>query len=331
MPPLKVYTQIVFWVVVFFLYILLKEYPQRLSGAALICLVIQETLELALPSYSQNLLILPLLTRGRWWWGGLLYLVQLFLLVTCLPWLLNAVGFLFGAAFHVQDLVDWRKEHITFSMVAFTVIAACVKVALDRLVLEKERKESELRHLKAQLNPHFLFNTLNNLYGLSLTDARRLPALMLKLSDLLRYSLYETQQHYVPLQKEIDYISGYVELEQIRMSSGTDIRLEIEGDTGERYIAPLLLIVLVENAFKHLSASSGVQPFVHIGIGIEGQRLHMQVGNSVDPSYVPGKRKGGLGLNNVRQRLDLIYPGQYHFSTRRDPDRFEASLQIDLT
>src|ERR1700738_691929 len=121
--PGKVYTQLAFWMIVFCLYIVLKEYPERLSGWALICMVLQETFELAIPSYSQNLLILPFFQRRKWLLGGVLYLVQVLLLIYLIPYLLNAIGLIFHTLFHIEDIVDWRNEHITFSVIAFTVVA----------------------------------------------------------------------------------------------------------------------------------------------------------------------------------------------------------------
>jgi two-component system sensor histidine kinase LytS len=333
--PYKIYTQIVFWVIVFFLYILLKEYPQRMTGVTLFCLVFQETLELIIPCYSQNLLVLPLLKRRKWLAGIGLYLVQLIILINFLPYLLNWTGQLFAVLFHITDVVtNWQDQHFAFTMVAFTVMASLAKIGVDRLIRDKEQTENELRHLKAQLNPHFLFNTLNNLYGLSVTESKKLPGLMLKLSDLLRYSLYDTNLHYVPVQKEIDYLSNYVELERIRLSGNSDIVLSVEGDTTERYVAPLLMIVFVENAFKHFSAAKGEQAFVYIMLSVNEDELHLNVQNSVDPGFVPvplAKRKGGLGLENARQRLDLIYPGQYRLEINKNPDYFETDLIVELT
>ena len=331
--PAKVYTQLAFWSIVFCLYIVLKEYPERLSGWALICLVLQETLELAIPSYSQNLLVLPFFQRGKWLLGGLLYLVQVLLLIYLIPYLLNAVGLVFHTLFHVQDIVDWRNEHITFSVIAFTVVATFFKIGLDRLILDKEQKENELRHLKAQLNPHFLFNTLNNLYGLSVAESKKLPDLMLKLSELLRYSLYDTIQNYVALEKELNYISNYVELERIRLSEKTDIVLEMTGDFSEQYIAPLMLIVFIENSFKHFSIARDRQAFVHISIDLMNDVLHMKTSNSVDLDYVPQRKvsRGGIGLKNVRQRLDLIYPRKHTLAIRQEIAHFEVELTINLS
>jgi LytS/YehU family sensor histidine kinase len=318
---------------VFCLYIILKEYPQRLTGSALICLVLQETLELAIPAYSQNFLILPIFRRGKWLLASLLYLVQVLTLIFLIPYILNGIGFLFKALLKVQDTVDWRNEHITFSVIAFTIIGTVFKMATDKLILDKQTRENELRHLKGQLNPHFLFNTLNNLYGLSVAESKKLPDLMLKLSDLLRYSLYDTAQDYVPLQKELDYIVNYVELERIRLSDKTRITVDIQGDTREQYIAPLLLIIFIENCFKHFSTPRDKQGFVNISLASRDGRLHMSVNNSLDPAYVPAEnrqRKGGLGLKNVKQRLDLIYPYKHTLQITRDPEWFEVNLQIDL-
>jgi two-component system, LytTR family, sensor histidine kinase LytS len=332
--PYKVITQIVFWVLVFILYILLKEYPQRMSGMTLFCLVLQEVLELAIPCYTQNLLILPFFKRRQWLPAIFLYLVQLVILVFGIPYVLNAIGWVFKTGLHLTDVVDWRGEHIAFSVVAFTVIASLTKLGLDRLILDKTQKENELRHLKAQLNPHFLFNTLNNLYGLSVAESKQLPGLMLKLSDLLRYSLYDTTAHYVALQKEIDYLENYIELERIRLSGDASISFEIRGNAEGRFIAPLLMIVFLENAFKHFSAKKGEKAFIRIELSIKDDKLQLDVSNSIDPGFAPvptQKRSGGLGLENVRQRLNLLYQGQYHLTINKDRDIFATRLVIELT
>ncbi|RZK08560.1 MAG: histidine kinase, partial [Flavobacterium sp.] len=311
--PYKIYTHIVFWLMVSFAIIFFKEYPERMTGLTMICLVVQVTLEFMIPCYSQNLLVMPFFKRYGWLRGIAAYLLQIGLLIFLLPYVLNAVGMLFP----ITDRVDWRDEHVTFSVVTFTLIATIYKVALDGLIMDKKQKENELMHLKAQLNPHFLFNTLNNLYGLSVAESKKLPGLMLRLSELLRYSLYDTNQSYVPLKKELDYITNYIELERIRLSDKTDIKLEASGSCTDQYIAPLLLIIFIENGFKHISHASGQQPYVHVLFGLNHKRLKLEVKNSIDPDYtsIKSELKEGLGLNNVKQRLDLIYPQQYSLST----------------
>lgn len=326
--PYKIYTHVLFWLMVSFAIIFFKEYPERMTGLTMICLVLQVTLEFVIPCYSQNLLVVPFFKRHGWYWGTAAYLVQIGLLILLLPYILNAVGMLFP----ITDRVDWRNEHVTFSVVTFTLIATIYKVALDGLILDKMRKENELMHLKAQLNPHFLFNTLNNLYGLSVAESKELPGLMLRLSELLRYSLYDTNQSHVPLKKELEYITNYVELERIRLSDKTDIKMEVSGSYTDQYIAPLLLIIFIENGFKHFSQARDQQPYVHILFRLTNNRLQLDIKNSIDPDYTASKNesKEGLGLNNVKQRLDLIYPGKYSLSTAGENDRFDVKLEIEL-
>jgi hypothetical protein len=300
-----------------------------MTGLTMICLVLQATVEIIIPCYSQNLLVVPFFKKRGWLLGTTAYLLQVVLLIFLLPYILNAIGMLFP----ITDRVDWRNEHIAFSMVAFTVVATVFKLALDGIILDKQRKENELRHLKAQLNPHFLFNTLNNLYGLSVAESKKLPGLMLRLSELLRYSLYDTNQSYVPVKKELDYISNYVELEKIRLSDKIDIKMEVSGNYTDLHIAPLLLIIFIENSFKHFFASKDTQPYVHIVFTLNNDLLQLNIKNSVCPYYIAVKNesKEGLGLNNVKQRLDLIYPGKHSLIIIQEGTFFEVKLEIDLS
>jgi two-component system, LytTR family, sensor histidine kinase LytS len=330
----KLYTQGVFWLMVFILYIILKEYPRNVTGIVSICIVLQETLELAIPCYSQNLLILPFFKRRKWVIGIILYVVQIILLIWLLPYILNMIGFIFAKLFHMQSRVDWTQEHIAFSVVAFTIVATAFKIALDKLMRDKEQKEAELKHLKAQLNPHFLFNTLNNLYGLSVVESKKLPELMLKLSDLLRYTLYETNQTYVSLQKELTYITNYVELEKIRLGDKTWVEFDIEGDFSDQSIAPLLLIVFIENGFKHYSAPRNQRSFVQIHFRLQDQVLHLRVRNSLDALLFNERKspqRGGIGLANTRQRLGLLYPQKHTLLVAHEQEYYEVDLKINLS
>jgi two-component system sensor histidine kinase LytS len=327
--PYRFYTHIVFWLMVSFAIIFLKEYPERMTGLTAICLVLQVILEFMIPCYTQNFLVVPFFKKHGLFWGTAAYLLEIGLLIFLLPFILNAVGMLFP----ITDRVDWRNEHIAFSVVTFTLIATIYKVALDGLILDKKQKENELRHLKAQLNPHFLFNTLNNLYGLSVAESKKLPGLMLRLSELLRYSLYDTNQSFVPLKKELDYITNYVELEKIRLSDKTDIKMDVSGSYTDQDIAPLLLIIFIENAFKHFSQAKNRPPFVHIVFRLNNKLLQLDIKNSIDPDYteVKGESKGGLGLDNVKQRLDLIYSQNYSLNIIRENDFFDVKLEIELS
>lgn len=296
-----------------------------MTGLTMICIILQITMEVMIPFYLQSYLVMPLFKRWGWLSGIMAYLSQVILLIFFLPYILNGVGMVF----RVIDRVDWRNEHIAFSIVIFTLMATVCKLALDGLIRDKQQKENELRHLKEQLNPHFLFNTLNNLYGLSVTASPQLPELMLQLSELLRYSLYQTNQAYVPLKKELDYISNYVALERIRLSGKVDIQMEITGNYTDLYIAPLLLIIFVENGFKHFSSPDTGRAYIHIQLHTTDSRLQLNIKNSVDNSHIQSKTHGGLGLKNVKQRLSLIYL-QKHSLEITNNACFEVKLAIDL-
>ena len=329
----KIYTQASFFVVIFFLFIILKEYPLSFTGVSLICIVLQQTLEFAIPCYTQNYLVLPFFRRGKWITGLALYIIQIISLVYGLPYILNIVRLPFVAVFHMENSIDWTGEHITFSMIAFTLMASIFKTALDKLIVEHDQKEMELKHLKAQLNPHFLFNTLNNLYGLSVVQSKRLPELMLKLSELLRYSLYETNQNYVSLEKELCYISNYLELEKIRLDDKTRIDYLTKGDFSKLHIAPLMLMSFIENSFKHYSIERGQQAFVNIHFNFEESALRLVVCNSLDPALHTGVKNTqgkGIGLANVKQRLDLLYPRKHTLLITHEPHCYQVDLKIDL-
>lgn len=208
--------------------------------------------------------------------------------------------------------------------------------ARKRAELDRDKVSQEMALLKGQLSPHFLFNTLNNLYGLAVVQASELPTLMLQLSDLLRYSLYETAAVRVPLHKEIEFIRNYVALEEIRCGSRYRIQLTLPaGIPSQRYLAPMMLVVLVENAFKHTRHL----PDAHILIDIEGMiednTLIFRVENTADKGQTdtPRDSHSGIGLANLRQRLSGLYPGNHTFSAEFMPSlrifRSELTLQLD--
>ena len=193
--------------------------------------------------YINNLFILPFLRKK------LPIFIVLFILNTIVFTIISVLLI----SVSLEQTLD-LKMFTNFFGVLFLALAfaSAIKIARDSFTRRQHEKEAELKLLKAQLNPHFLFNTLNNLYGLSVVKSDKLPNLMLKLSDLLRYSLYETKETFVSLAKEISYLVNYMDLEKIRLDNQTEIVFENKVSDTTRKIAPMLLIVFVENAFKHL-------------------------------------------------------------------------------
>jgi len=194
--------------------------------------------------------------------------------------------------------------------------------------LVHEKQEAELNFLKTQIHPHFLFNTLNNLYALTLKKSDDAPEVVLKLSDLLRYMLYDCSSDFVPLHKELTFIDNYIELQRIRHDQKTmHITYTKLGEVDGHEVAPLLLLPIVENCFKH-----GVGPGKEVmNIDIELQVLADALKMKVTNTLVNGKKEfeEGLGLTNVRRRLNLLYPDKHAFVISTHDGKFEVTLTIN--
>ncbi|HEU0136216.1 MAG TPA: histidine kinase, partial [Flavobacterium sp.] len=200
--------------------------------------------------------------------------------------------------------------------------------------LQKLQLQFELENLKAQISPHFLFNTMNNFYGLAVENSKKLPDLMIRLADLLRYSLYETKQEKVPLKDEIEYLKNYIELEKIRLESNLDLEFNVDVKDVERYqIAPLLFIIFIENAFKHARNIVDEPVFISISIVVsENGILNLAVRNNYNPhaqSIFTAEK--GIGLENAKKRLNAIYPNEKHVLAFQQAEGFyHVSLTIHL-
>lgn len=200
----------------------------------------------------------------------------------------------------------------------------------EKKELEKARSEAELQNLKSQLNPHFLFNTLNNIYSLVAIDTDRAQYAIHDLSKLLRHVLYEDNQKLVALDHELIFMKSYIELMGLRLPGNVKLEIDMPEHVAGIQVAPLLFISLVENAFKH-----GVSPTEESFISI---RLHLAEGNSVrcliENSYFPKKeddRSGsGIGLENLRKRLELLYPGKYTLKTGQEDEKYVAELNLEI-
>lgn len=189
----------------------------------------------------------------------------------------------------------------------------------------------ELQLLQSQLSPHFLFNTLNNLYGLSITQQTKVPPLLLKLSDLLRYSLYEAKEPYVPLKNELEYIKNYLAFEQIRIGDRLQLTSDFENIAGDGIkIAPMLLITFVENAFKHAKNTPERAIFVAIELKTWGEQILFSIKNSYASEVEPSKlnKNSGLGLVNAKKRLALLYPNEHFLNVEAKDEVYTVLLQL---
>lgn len=198
-----------------------------------------------------------------------------------------------------------------------------------KLQLEKEKLASEIKYLKAQIHPHFLFNTLNNLYALTLKKSKDAPDVVIKLSNILDYMLYHTGAERVSLEKEIEILNSYIELEKIRYGERLEFDFQINGNTGTYQIAPLILFPFIENAFKHGASEDTSNPKVLVNLSINEEKLELNVENSIPPGKKPEPDNGnGIGLRNIRRQLSLLYPESHNLDVSVEESRFLVTLNL---
>lgn len=195
---------------------------------------------------------------------------------------------------------------------------------------EKERLSAQLSYLKTQINPHFLFNTLNSIYSVTITKAPQGADMVDKLSEMMRYTLKEAQLDLVPLESEINYITNYIDLQKVRFDNSVKFSFDLEGNFMENQIAPLLLIPFIENAFKH-GVNSEQDSNIKITISIKENEIHLQVFNNKVEIENDAEPKSGLGIQNTKHRLELIYPDKYVLNIIDNKSFFSVSLKITLT
>ena len=229
---------------------------------------------------------------------------------------------------YAEESFQWRMLNILGFTVLTIAIGYSVKLSRDSYFEKKQAKEAKLNLLKEQLNPHFLFNTLNNLYGISISKSEKLPDLLLKLSELLRYGLYETNDSIVPIEKEISYLENYIALEKIRLENPNKVQLKKEGNFSGKTIPPLLLIVFVENAFKHGSKAKGSS--IELSLIAMENNLKFICKNDYQKELKPKlpKKNSGIGLKNVKQRLQLIYPKSHNLKITQGEKFYTVELNI---
>lgn len=247
-----------------------------------------------------------------------------------LYYLRNEKGFRGGA------FTDIFLSNMTILILSLLFVTAC-KYFKDGYIaqqFEAERKGqqliAEVNNLKSQIAPHFLFNTLNNLYGLAVDKSDKLPDLMLRLSDLLRHSLYETQKPLVPINEELNVLKSYIKLESVRLED--DLKLEFDNTVpadADQQIAPLILIVFMENAFKHAKLVQSAAVHIYIKTTLENDRFGLIIKNNYNKEKESSAN--GIGLTNVKRRLEVLYPGlQHKLTISRDETFFTINLQLQL-
>ncbi|MBD2700201.1 histidine kinase [Spirosoma sp. BT702] len=280
------------------------------------------------------------LLKSRYWWT-LITVVGLMVLTALLSASLTT--------FVVDPIRIWLRMPTSGNNFFFAILAglrgaitvggfaAAIKLAKAWYLkqeayqqIDREKLQAELQLLKSQIHPHFLFNTLNNLYALTLHKSDRSPAIVLKLSELLSYMLYECNATEVPLQKEIAFMRNYIGLEQLRYGERLDMSVNITGEYGNKQIAPLLLVPFLENAFKHGASEQLEQAWMHIDLSVQDNMLKFKVINSCELADYGDAPLGGIGLQNVTKRLQLLYPNRHEQRIVTEQETFMVTLTLEL-
>ncbi len=214
-----------------------------------------------------------------------------------------------------------------FVFVCFLFIWWLFKQIKLIIKLKHEKTKTELLHLKSQINPHFFFNTLNNLYGLMEKNSKE-RLLVLKLSDMMRYSIYEGQKDWVTLKDELEYLKNYIELQEIRYHKKSDIKFNYQIDNPDSKIMPLLFIILLENAFKHGLENLEKNAYIHIDFIADENKVDFIIENNFESPQIPNLE--GIGLKNLKRRLELVYSNKHAISYDVDTNTYKAKLSLLL-
>jgi hypothetical protein len=220
-------------------------------------------------------------------------------------------------------------RHTLFQFTAVFILSLMLRINTRWKQTEQEKVKAELSYMRAQMNPHFLFNTLNSIYSLALDRSENTAPAMVKLSGIMRYVLSEADRDRVPLEKELAYISDFIDLQKLRLGDTVKVSVKVSGESKGKEIAPMILIAFVENAFKH-----GVNPeedgSISVKVDITERYLALEVSNNKVHVDGEGKGDGGKGLATTRRRLDLLYPGKHQLAISDEMDKFTVSLGIQL-
>ncbi len=241
------------------------------------------------------------------------------------------IDFIFPGFYFIAYYGFWD---ITLYLIVFLLLSSLIKLARAWFIvknLEQQNTENQLKALRSQLNPHFLFNSLNNIYSLARKKDDAAPDVILQLSDILRYVIYDTDRETTTLAQEVEFIQKYVALQQLRLQHKEAVKLVIEGQIGEQKIAPLLFIPFIENSFKHGQTAQSEDNFIDINLVGRNESVYFRIRNRIGKNDLREKKQyNGIGIHNVRKRLNLLYKDQYHLEINRNKSIFEVKLEIKI-
>lgn len=247
-------------------------------------------------------------------------------------------GFYLPHELAVTDWLSWSQIIKNLFWVGLpTGLLLVLRFYRDWLALQRERTEmvnyrlrAELEMLKSQLNPHFLFNVLNNLYALASQKSDDTPRLIARLSDLFEFMLYQSSKNKVPLSEEIELIKTYAELQKMKYGDRLKFNINFDKEVGNRMVAPLLLFPFIENCYKHGCSNDPGQPSINLDVTAGEDTLNFEVTNSKPSRIMPDEKKksGGIGIENTRKRLEILYPGRHWLSINDSPKEYRVELKL---
>jgi len=335
-----------FWILVYLFFIVFYGRSSRDYGTSIIFVSMLLPLSI-ITTYFLNYFIIPRYLFTKKYGKFVLFVFYTFVVSIWLEMFISLVVFILITNYQADQMNPSSFDGLLLMVGLYFIIIIAVAIKLvrrsfqiqkknteldfRRFQMELKLKEAELKLLKAQVHPHFLFNTLNNLYGLTLEKSDDAPKLVLQLSEILDYILYRCDEKLVSLDEELANLKNYIEIEKIRYSGKLKLSTDFPKKTGIQKIAPLILLPFVENAFKHgVSHFPGVA-FVNIKISIVETNLFFRIVNSKNPAAInQTEHSKGVGLKNVRKRLDLIYPGKYMLKIDETEETFSVNLTLQL-
>lgn len=297
-----------------------------------LCLAISSILLITF--YFNRFFLIPKFLFAKKGW---VYFVVLLLMICTVFLLIGIVFFFFGFTPDALDKTEPILEKIipviivnSVSLWLLAIVTSVVWTFYNRLKkTENERLSAQIASLKSQINPHFLFNTLNNIYATAIDTSPKTADMVDKLSEMMRYTMRDTRQDFVPLEDEINYISNYIELQRLRLDRSVKLEYHPSDNIPALQIAPMLLIPFVENAFKH-GVNSEQKSYIKIDIGMNKNELQLSVVNNKVDIQQSASESSGLGIENTRHRLNLIYPSKHLLVINDTEKQFNVSLYINL-
>lgn len=344
----RVLAHIIFWTFIAILYYLsYNRYDPNLAWI----LIVKDLFIVLTVFYSTAYYAIPkLFEKGRailaalWmigtycWWGLVTYLScilidQYFVPNRILTLYVDTIlenGFLGLFKLSSIDFYILDFFYLIALPIGLKLMQSFVNQKAKEVKLERDNLELELNFLKSQINPHFLFNSLNNIYRMVNKNDPKTPEAVLSLAGLMRYTLYESDDSVVPLNNEINFIKDFIKLERLRYSHNVEIKDNITNYKDDYFVVPLILFPFIENAFKHGPEQSSHEAWVHLDLKIEDNVLELQVSNSLSKRKNTKRTVGGVGITNVKKRLELNYKDNYKLDTLVSEDRYRVSLKIEL-